>query len=171
MRIVKRGGEAPTLCETVVYGQLAVLLSVVIGLVGIKDGIFITRTVCHGILAGRVITAVSTVAPVRHIVRHAFPSHACLFGASESTKDDLRFLAVPADVTVVTVQVAIRAIEETVGVDFGETGVHHPSIADRGMCLNHLTEGVVHTAVEGQCKTAHGVQHVCLHIQRCAERC
>ncbi len=34
----------------------------------------------------------------------------------------------------------------------------------------HLTEGVVHTAVERQRIVAHGVVVACLHIERCAKR-
>ena len=38
------------------------------------------------------------------------------------------------------------------------------------MRVNHLTEGVVHAAIERQGQTAHAVQHVRLHVQARAER-
>ena len=169
MGVVECSGKAPTRGKTVVDSQLGVLLGIVVGLVGIIDRRVVSLAIRHGVFASRVIASIGSIAPVRYIVRHAFPSHAGLLSSAKSTENDMRLLAVPTDIAIETIQVTSCAIEETIGVHFSEASIHHPTVADRGVRIHHLTEGIVHTSIKCYGEAADAIQHIRLHIQRCTK--
>ena len=114
MRIVQGRRQTPLRRKTMVNGQLRMLLRVVIRLVLVIDRRVRTVARRNGIFTSRVIASIGSVDAVSRLVAHAFPPHSGRLSAAKSTQDDLRLLAVPTDTAVVTVQIALGTIQESV---------------------------------------------------------
>ncbi len=162
--IMERGGDIPLRREAVQDSQLSVLLRVVVGLVGIIHGRVAAVRRLDAVFSRGIVSPIGAVDAIGRIVVHAFPAHAGLLRTAKGTQDHLRLTSVPADVTVVAIQVALGAIQKTVRVHLAEAGIQFPAVGNRGMGTDHLAEGVVHTAVKGDSHMADRVHEVGLHI-------
>ena len=128
---------------------MGMLLGIVVGLIGVVGGRIGAIDSGGGIFACGVVATVGTVDAIGGVVIHSIPTHTGFLATAKEAAYDFCFGAIPTEVTVVGVEVGGSAIEESVGVDLGESGIGTPLVGQHDVGIDHLAEGVVHTAVEG----------------------
>ena len=108
--------------------QLGMLLRIIVGLIGVVGSRVGAVSSSRGIFACGVIATIGSVDAIGGVVVHAVPTHTRLLAAAKEATNDFCFSAIPTEVAVVGVEVGSGAVEKTVGVDFGESGICSPLI-------------------------------------------